>query len=241
LAATIGLSASEADAHWGWRFWGCRPCYSVGCYSPCGGWYLGVRPGPIRRFLFGPYRWYYGGYCGYCCCSPCCCWDPCCCGDVVIHDGVMPSMPERAVPDPAMPGPDDGAPGASGPSGIRPQPLPEKSFTPPIDNGASGGVTDGASMLQVSTRSNSGLLTVYVPYEAKVWINGNLTSSAGSERRYVSYGLKPGYRYKYEVRARVPREGKMLEQVKTVYLTAGAKEGLAFGFNRPPTTETADK
>ena len=47
----------------------------------------------------------------------------------------------------------------------------------------------------------SGLLTVWVPYDAKVTINGLLTKSTGSKRHFVSYGLRPGYTYKYEVKA----------------------------------------
>jgi len=81
------------------------------------------------------------------------------------------------------------------------------------------------------TRSDSGLLTLYVPYDAKVFINGLETRTPGSRRQYVSYGLLPGYRYKYEVRVEIVRDGKILEDTKVVYLTAGSKEALAFGFN----------
>ena len=83
VAAAIGLSVPQAEAHWGWGGWryaSCySPCYSVGC-SPCGGWYVGIRPGPVRRLLFGRYRAYYGGCYGGCCggwgCCSTCCWDP---------------------------------------------------------------------------------------------------------------------------------------------------------------------
>lgn len=97
---------------------------------------------------------------------------------------------------------------------------------------AEGGLIQLQSYLQTDTRANSGLLTVYVPYDAKVTVNGRPTASAGSERRYVSFGLRPGYRYAYEVRAQIVRNGKALEEVKTVYVTAGSREGVAFGFNQ---------
>jgi uncharacterized protein (TIGR03000 family) len=84
------------------------------------------------------------------------------------------------------------------------------------------------------TRKNSGLLTVWVPANAKVFINGKETTTDGSRRRYVSYGLQPGLNYKYEVRAELVRNGRLAEETKTVYLTAGASEGVAFGFNREP-------
>jgi uncharacterized protein (TIGR03000 family) len=80
------------------------------------------------------------------------------------------------------------------------------------------------------TREDSGLLSIYVPYDAKVTINGLLTSSKGSRRQYVSYGLKPGFSYTYEVRAVVVRDGRPVEEVKTAVLTAGDSTAVAFGF-----------
>ena len=55
----------------------------------------------------------------------------------------------------------------------------------------------------------SGVLTVWVPYDAKVTVNGLETKSTGSRRQFVSYGLKPGFSYKYVVRAEVVRNGKI--------------------------------
>lgn len=80
-------------------------------------------------------------------------------------------------------------------------------------------------------RNGSGLLTIWVPENAKVYVNGYETKSTGAQRRYVSHGLKDGLTYKYEVRAEVVRDGKTLEEVRTVYLTSGAREGVAFDFN----------
>jgi len=84
------------------------PCYVSGCTigcDPCGdscGWYLGYRPGPIRRLLFGPYRWYYGG--GYCCWSSC--YDPCCPTTTTIGtETLAPAVktPTRAQRQPEVP------------------------------------------------------------------------------------------------------------------------------------------
>ncbi|MBN2216026.1 MAG: TIGR03000 domain-containing protein [Pirellulales bacterium] len=87
---------------------------------------------------------------------------------------------------------------------------------------------------ETPTRENSGLLTVHVPYAAKVFINGRPTAARGSCRRFVSHDLKPGLVYKYEVRAELVRHGRLAEETKTLYLTAGDLEGVAFGFNREP-------
>jgi uncharacterized protein (TIGR03000 family) len=78
-----------------------------------------------------------------------------------------------------------------------------------------------------------------VPYEAKVTINGMATKSTGSRRQFVSYGLKPGMTYTYEVVAKIVREGKELTENKTISLTAGDHGGVAFGFNVVPETSTA--
>ncbi len=77
------------------------------------------------------------------------------------------------------------------------------------------------------------MLTVYVPYEAKITINGLPTQSTGSRRQYASFGLKPGMNYKYDIHAEIVRDGKIVEENKTVTLTAGQQNSAAFGFNKP--------
>lgn len=88
-------------------------------------------------------------------------------------------------------------------------------------------------------REDSALLTIWVPAEAKVMVNGYQTRSEGSRREYVSHGLQPGLTYKYEVCAQIVRDGKTLEETRVVFLTAGAREGVAFGFNAKPQSEVA--
>ena len=92
-----------------------------------------------------------------------------------------------------------------------------------------------------TSADNSGILTVWVPYDAKVTINGLETRSTGSRREFVSYGLKSGLSYKYVVQAQVVREGKLLEDTRTVTLTAGQIEAVAFGFNTQPTEQVASR
>ncbi len=83
----------------------------------------------------------------------------------------------------------------------------------------------------MATPANSGLLTIWVPYDAKVLINGLATKSIGSRRQYVSYGLQPGSHYTYEVQAAVVRDGKIYEEVHTVTVKAGQRSAVAFRFN----------
>jgi uncharacterized protein (TIGR03000 family) len=78
--------------------------------------------------------------------------------------------------------------------------------------------------------SQAALLTVSVPAEAKVFINGNATTSTGTQRQYISRGLKAGSRYNYEVRAEYVKDGQPVTDTKSVTLSAGEMAGLAFNF-----------
>ena len=228
VVVTLTAGVSQADACWrcGWTVPGCcgytayySPCYTssytVGCdpcYSGGYGWYVGYRPGPIRRLLFGPYRWY-AGYTGY---SSSCCFEPCCTAATVA-----PAAAGQGVPTEAQKPVLEGEPDA---------PAPDVA-EPPADSAPS----------TFHTPKNSGLLTIYVPYDAKITVNGLATSSEGSRRQYVSYGLKPGFSYKYEVRAEVVRDGQLVEDVRTVTLTAGDRQMVTFGFNPAPREELASR
>lgn len=119
----------------------CRPVCSVSVCDPyCGGWYLGVRPGPIRRAVFGPYRWYPSyGCCSVCYADPCCCYDSCCVSSSVsstssgaswapagdVQSTQKPTLappPEAPAPAPAAGTPNEPAPA--------PAPAPAQTFAP---------------------------------------------------------------------------------------------------------------
>ena len=243
VAITLWSVAPQADAQW----WGCcRPAY-YGCgYTPCysscwgcgygccdSGWYLGCRPGPIRRLLLGPYRWYRGGYCGgycgyscYSCSAGCVSYDTCC-SDVVSGTPTL-AQPAAPAPTPAK------KPVAEPPAEMPSAPAPARAARSRRD--APSSVLPKSS---ATSADNSGILTVWVPYDAKVTINGLTTHSTGSRREFVSYGLRPGLSYKYVVNAQVIREGKLIEDTRTITLRAGAIEAVAFGFNVPPTEQVA--
>ena len=87
---------------------------------------------------------------------------------------------------------------------------------------------------QASVQTESGLLIVAVPAEAKVFVNDRATSSTGTVRQYVSNGLKVGSKYRYRVRVEYTVAGKEVVEHSEVVLTGGATESLAFG----TTTET---
>ena len=233
VIVAFASAAPQADAQWGYyrpAVWGygygygyaascCTPYYStfyapryasVGCYSPCCGdsWYLGCRPGPVRRLLFGPYRWYWGGYAD--CCSVT--YDSCCGDGFVVAPAAggsptpAPTPAKKPIAEPPMPA-EPTAPDAPAPA----EPAPPKATS--------------------TTPETSGVLTVLVPSDAKVTVNGLETRSNGSRRQFVSYGLQPGFTYKYVVQAQVVRNGQVQEETRTVTLTAGDITAVAFGFN----------
>jgi len=61
-----------------------------------------------------------------------------------------------------------------------------------------------------------------------------LTKSPGTQRQFVSYGLKPGYNYTYEVRVVVSRDGETLSDVQVVRVRVGEARDLAFDFAARP-------
>lgn len=134
-------------------------------------------------------------------------------GTYYYSPGVMPVDPSVIPPAGTMPAP---APGTA----VPPAPAPGGSTT--------------------SMRAD-GLLSVNVPDDAKIFVNGQATSSTGDSRQYVSRDLASGYNYTYEVRAEVIRDGRTVEQVKKVDLRAGetAKVAFDFGSNSTSAVETS--
>jgi uncharacterized protein (TIGR03000 family) len=76
-----------------------------------------------------------------------------------------------------------------------------------------------------------GTITVVVPSGAKVTVNGHETRSTGERRLFVSYGLKPGFSYKYTIHAEIVRDGQVQEDNRTVILTAGQVTSVAMDLN----------
>jgi uncharacterized protein (TIGR03000 family) len=115
-----------------------------------------------------------------------------------------------------------------------PQPspnLPESQpYTPSVPSPT--GAVDPQTRTSVS--ADAGLLSIQVPEDAAVFVNGYRTKSTGTTRQYVSNGLKPGMSYKYEVRAEMVRDGRLVEDTRVVYLTAGNSESVAFSFDSNP-------
>lgn len=234
LAATILVAgASPASACWGkWWGWGYASYWGYssywGCYDSCRS---GCYWGPYRS-CYTPCSWYVG-YSFY----PSC-WDPCYSGVVVSDPGcdgepaVVEAAPKTVVA-PESPAPAEAAPAAPTPAPPQPGRPPTTNPAPPVAPSIAPPVPGPAapsSSTKSLSRPDAGQLAISVPSDAKVFVNGYETKSTGSQRRYVSYGLRPGFTYKYEIRAEILRDGQPLEEVRTVYLTAGATQDVAFRF-----------
>ena len=80
-----------------------------------------------------------------------------------------------------------------------------------------------------SIQSTEVHLTVNLPENAKVFVNGNPTTTTGLKRHFVSRDLKPNDAYRFEVKAVITNEdGSEVVQNKTVVVASGNGEELNF-------------
>jgi uncharacterized protein (TIGR03000 family) len=82
-----------------------------------------------------------------------------------------------------------------------------------------------------SSDADTVYLTVSLPSDAKVFVNGKSTTSTGSVREFVSRGLIPGKTYKFELRAELAAaDGQVITEEKSIFVKAGGQESLQFAF-----------
>ncbi len=103
----------------------------------------------------------------------------------------------------------------------------------------SGEATVDPLYTSTSIDSDAVLITVAVPADAKVTVNGHETSSEGPIRQFMSRGLKSGFTYSYLVAAETVVDGQPIVETKTVKVRAGDKERLVFDSKASSGVETA--
>ena len=81
-------------------------------------------------------------------------------------------------------------------------------------------------------------LTVNVPANARIFVNGTSTRSQGTVRRYVSRGLTPGSEYSYEIKAEIDRDGQTIQETKIVKVRGGQTINVAFDLKATANLET---
>lgn len=192
----------------------CTPSYTS-CYRGCG---------LLSRWAYRCRTHHYGYYWGSCsdpcwrvstCCSTCGLVD---CGCGVVEGNVLYGEPTVVPATPATPANEPTPAEPQGDAAPANEPLPEQQTRLPL---------------------NGALLTVSVPTDARVLVNGTPTRSTGDLRRYVSRNLNPGFTYTYEVTAEAVIDGQPVTQTKTVHLQAGAEAQLAFDMQTATPVETA--
>jgi len=140
-----------------------------------------------------------------------------CCGDDMILDSTTTVVPDSNGPAMATP-PADNPPRTF-------QSTPEEPAGPaPI-----GPAPFNSSAADLSeNEAGSAVLTVVVPQDAQVFINGVETQTEGLIRQYVSQNLEVGYAYDYEILVQVVREGRLVQQTQEITLQKGQDQRLAF-------------
>jgi len=194
--------------------YGCYGGYS--CYGSCYGGYSCW--GGRRRHFHGGRRWH-GGY------NNCCgCWGSSGCygdygcyggtgGVIIQEEEVGPTAP--SAPAEAEPPADDNEAGIRGELGRR----------------------QFVSAFAAPARTS---LTVRVPENAKVYLEGNATRSTGAVRQYATGHLEDGQEWVgYEVRVEIDQDGQKLVQRKTLTLKAGQTHEVSFDFDMPALAQTA--
>ena len=211
-----------------------EPC-AAPCAAPCAlcgptyatGYVLGWRPGPIRRLLFGRYRWYPVGYgyAGYgwssfygasCGCGAS--------GEVITNEA--PAEAPANAPAPA----EKAAPvDEKAPSVVAPAPADSVNVQPVFHR--VGYMNNTEARPKEAVPENSAILKIAVPMDAVVFVNDQKTSTAGTYRSFVSFGLTEGNEYDYVVRVEVVRNGLKYVESQTVTLTAGELKSVTFPFD----------
>jgi uncharacterized protein (TIGR03000 family) len=129
------------------------------------------------------------------------------------------------------------------PYGLAQQPRPEISGAAPSPGyqlaayraGSADAMTATDALRAQFAPGDAGIV-VFIPPDAKLFVNNTLSSQAGRVRKVFSRNLEPGKRYPYELRAEALRGGRVVSFTKRVELTAGAAEAVQF-----PTTIEVQK
>jgi uncharacterized protein (TIGR03000 family) len=71
-------------------------------------------------------------------------------------------------------------------------------------------------------------ITVNVPQDARVYVDGTLVPDAAATKTFATPELKAGKSYFYDLKAEVVREGKKTSETRRIYVEAGQKVNVEF-------------
>ena len=129
------------------------------------------------------------------------------------------------------------------------QPQPGTIYGP-VDHGVAPGAEpsfgDGlpdapipdadAGSTEFRNGNSKAILSLKLPREAKVYINGKLTKTQGTLRQYVSRNLSKGKNYRYRVKAVVEKDGREFVRTQLVSMRPGQDRLVRFKFDQPQVT-----
>jgi uncharacterized protein (TIGR03000 family) len=78
------------------------------------------------------------------------------------------------------------------------------------------------------TTNNVAQITVNVPQDARVYVDGTLVPDAAAMKTFATPELKAGKSYFYDLKAEVVREGKKTSETRRIFVEAGQKVNVEF-------------
>ena len=79
-----------------------------------------------------------------------------------------------------------------------------------------------SAKISVKAEAAPAVLTITVPENAKLYVDGQLTTGNGTTRQFHTPSLQPGQTYYYEMKAELEVDGDLKSQTKRVLVEAGA-------------------
>ena len=79
-----------------------------------------------------------------------------------------------------------------------------------------------SAKISIPVEAAPALLTVTVPENAKLYVDGQLTNGSGTTRQFHTPSLQPGQTYYYEMKVEVEMDGDVKTQTKRVLVESGA-------------------
>lgn len=154
------------------------------------------------------------------------------------------ATPDQTFAPSEAPGEPAPAPAFSLDANPTPSPAPEPAATPSTnpmsapttnqllpESGAPSGTLDPLQP-QSAVPASEGTISILVPENALVTINGYVTKSSGRVRRYVAKNLQAGLVYPFNIQVTVVRDGRTLTDARQVKLSGGALEAVVFNFDK---------
>lgn len=146
---------------------------------------------------------------------------------------MMDSAPMMSAPmgssGPMTTGPNWNMPQLFTPPGGSPNPMshPNIPFGPPPQS------------YETQTPVDQATVIVTLPADARLYVDGQLMTLTGTVRTFRAPGLRPNAKYTYTIRVEMERNGKKVEDSKTVEIQPGQTTQVLFTEPTTPTSGTA--